>query len=225
MAAPVVSLPEEHPAPHDADPATPATPATPADREAALRAERDDLEQRLSATEDIAEQLAEELGQARAQLAGSSDRLPLFDEDSPDGLVGSVDGSDRLLLPIALAATSLVVFLVALLSLANNGFLSLFSIGSLLASGFLARAAWSTRIVPVEVWVDRGVVLVRRGDASLNFDLSSKSLRCEINGAPGDPDWRVRFYRRGLEPCDIDATMVDADAFMEQLRRYRPTGG
>ncbi len=134
----------------------------------------------------------------------------------------SVDGSDRLVLPIALAATALVVFLVAVLSLANNGFLSLFSIGTLLAAGGLARAAWATRIVPVEVWVDRGVVLIRRGDASLNFDLTSDALRFEVTGQPGDLDWRVRFYRRGLEPCDVDASMVDADAFMEQLRRYRP---
>ncbi|MGA8844995.1 MAG: hypothetical protein WB471_00075 [Nocardioides sp.] len=200
--------------------------------EAGLRAERDALQQRLDETEEIAEQLAEELGQARARLAeaeaasnASSGRLPLFDDatDSPDGLIRSVDGSDRLLLPIALAATALVVLLVALLSLANNGFLSLFSIGSLLAAGLLGRAAWATRIVPVEVWVDRGVVLVRRGDASLNFDLTSSSLRCDIQGVPGDMDWRVRFYRRGLEPCDIDASMVDADAFMEQLRRYRPS--
>ena len=222
MAARAVSLPSEESGPRESDPTS---------REVELRAERDALQHRLVETEAIAEELAEELGQARARLAEAeeppaySHRLPLFDgaSDNSDGLVGSVDGSDRLLLPIALAATSLVVFLVAILSLANNGFLSLFSIGSLLASGFLARAAWSTRIVPVEVWVDSGVVLVRRGDASLSFDLTSDSLRCEINGVPGDLDWRVRFYRRGLEPCDIDASMVDADAFMEQLRRYRPS--
>lgn len=215
-----MSLPTDAPGPRETDPT---------DAEVELRAERDALQQRLVETEEIAEQLAEELGQARARLAeaeeaSTSERLPLFDDaaETPDGLIRSVDGSDRLLLPIALAALALVVFLVAILSLANNGFLSLFSIGSLLAAGLLTRAAWATRIVPVEVWVDRGVVLVRRGDASLNFDLSSDSLRCDINGVPGDLDWRVRFYRRGLEPCDIDASMVDADAFMEQLRRYRP---
>ena len=214
----------------------------PYDELAATQAERDELRSRLIEAEQIAEDLAEELGQARARLAAQDeagpspavggpsgeasydgDRLPLFDEatETPDGLIRSVDGSDRLVLPIALAATSLVVFLVALLSLANNGFLSLFSIGALLAAGGLARAAWLTRVVPTEVWVDRGVVLIRRGDASLNFDLTSDSLRLEVSGRPGDADWRVRFYRRGLEPVDVDATMVDADAFMEQLRRYR----
>jgi len=231
-----VSLPAELP---DDDDATDQTAEL-----AALRDERDELRRRIAEAEQIAEDLAEELGQARARLADTSrapgapaapdapdapsprsgERLPLFDtaNEAPDGVIRAVDGSDRLVLPIALAATSLVVFLVALLSLANNGFLSLFSIGALLASGLLARGAWAMRVVPMEVWVDRDVVLVRRGDAALSFDLTSDALRLDITGQPGDLDWRVRFYRRGLEPCDIDASMVDPDGFMEQLRRYRP---
>ena len=235
-----MSAPADHP--RGSDSASPLDPADEAGLDAAeaIRAERDDLRRRLDEAEQIAEDLAEELGQARARLDelqqrdaaqaasnGARDgRLPLFDDntDTPDGLIRSVDGSDRLVLPIALAATALVVFLVALLSLANNGFLDLFSIGTLIASGGLARAAWLTRIVPVEVWVDRGVVLIRRGDASLSFDLSSPSLKFEVTGRPGDDSWRVRFYRRGLEPVDVDATMVDPDAFMAQLDRYRPQG-
>ncbi len=225
--------------PGGADPASPVDPVETAGIDA-VRAERDDLRRRLDEAEQIAEDLAEELGQARARLAdrdqqdavraasngAHDDRLPLFDHstETPDGLIRSVDGSDRLVLPIALAATALVVFLVALLSLANNGFLSLFSIGTLLASGGLARAAWLTRIVPVEVWVDRGVVLIRRGDASLSFDLTSASLKFDVTGRPGDDNWRVRFYRRGLAPVDVDAKMVDPDAFMAQLDRYRPKG-
>lgn len=218
--------------PQGSDPTSPSDPAHASGIDA-LRAERDDLRRRLHEAEQIAEDLAEELGQARARLSAGEQpassqerRLPLFHDntETPDGLIRSVDGSDRLVLPIALAATSLVVFLVALLSLANNGFLSLFSIGTLIAAGALARAAWATRIVPVEVWVDRGVVLIRRGDASLSFDLTSDSLKFEITGQPGDSDWRVRFYRRGMQPVDVDATMVDPDAFMAQLDRYRPQG-
>lgn len=219
--------------PEGSDPASPKDPVDASGIDA-LRAERDDLRRRLHEAEQIAEDLAEELGQARARLSAGEHRaahqdhrrLPLFHDntETPDGLIRSVDGSDRLVLPIALAATSLVVFLVALLSLANNGFLSLFSIGTLIAAGALARAAWATRIVPVEVWVDRGVVLIRRGDASLSFDLTSSSLKFEVTGRPGDSDWRVRFYRRGMQPVDVDATMVDPDAFMAQLDRYRPRG-
>ncbi len=223
--------------------ARPVTSADPLDADPddvdALRAENRDLERRIAEAERIAEDLAEQLGQARARLAERAapvgaepasqvrpddENILLFEDASvaPDGLVRSVDGSDRLMLPIALGATALVVFLVALLSLANNGFLSLFSLGALLAAGLLARVAWATRVVPVEVWVDQGVVLVRRGDASLTFDLSSDSLKLQITGQPGDSDWRARFYRRGLEPVDVDASMVDADAFMAQVRRYRP---
>lgn len=231
-------MPADHP--RGSDSASPLNPVEGHDTFDAVRADRDDLRRRLDEAEQIAEDLAEELGHARARLAeheqrdaaqtasdgARSGRLPLFDEntDTPDGLIRSVDGSDRLVLPIALAATALVVFLVALLSFANNGFLDLFSIGTLIASGGLARAAWLTRIVPVEVWVDRGVVLIRRGDASLSFDLTSASLKFEVTGMPGDDNWRVRFYRRGLAPVDVDARMVDPDAFMAQLDRYRPKG-
>jgi hypothetical protein len=227
-----VSLPAERRDPDDDAADTAADAATTAEI-VRLRAERAELRRRLAEAEQIAEDLAEELGQARARLAAQDGvrprtdgdaRLPLLDhvDESPDGVLRSIDGSDRLVLPIALAATALVVFLVAVLSLANNGFLSLFSIGSLLVSGLLARLAWAMRIVPVEVWVDRGVVLIRRGDNSLSFDLTSDALRLDVHGEPGDRDWRVRFHRRGLEPCDIDASMVDPDAFMEHLRRYRP---
>lgn len=220
---------------------------------AALRAERDSLRRRIREAEDIAEQLAEELGQARARLASAgmpdadASRLPLLDQTGltqprrseagegegagaaasagrggPRSIARSADGSDPILLPIALAGTAAAVFLVALLSLANNGFLSLFSLGALLASGLLARAAWRTRVVPVEVWVEEGVVQVRRGDQALAFDLTSETTRLEVSGDTDDTHWRVRFYRRALDPFDVDATMVDPEEFMAVLRRYRP---
>lgn len=237
----------------DAEPTEPPETAEPTGTTelAALRAERDSLRRRIREAEDIAEQLAEELGQARARLASAgmpdadASRLPLLDQTGltpprrseagegagaaasagrggPRSIARSADGSDPILLPIALAGTAAAVFLVALLSLANNGFLSLFSLGALLASGLLARAAWRTRVVPVEVWVEEGVVQVRRGDQALTFDLTSETTRLEVSGDTDDTHWRVRFYRRALDPFDVDATMVDPEEFMAVLRRYRP---
>lgn len=239
----------------DAEPTEPTEPTEPPGTTelAALRAERDSLRRRIREAEDIAERLAEELGQARARLASAgmpdadASRLPLLDQtgltqprrsEAGEGegagaaasagrgglrsIARSADGSDPILLPIALAGTAAAVFLVALLSLANNGFLSLFSLGALLASGLLARAAWRTRVVPVEVWVEEGVVQVRRGDQALAFDLTSETTRLEVSGDTDDTHWRVRFYRRALDPFDVDATMVDPEEFMAVLRRYRP---
>ncbi|CAN5327527.1 hypothetical protein BH09ACT12_BH09ACT12_31320 [soil metagenome] len=195
----------------------------------ALLAERDALRRRLAETEQIAEQLAEELGQARARLAeppvlADGERLPLFDDALGDqGRAGrATDGSDPILLPIALAGTATVAFLVSLLSLANNGFGSVFSIGALLATCALGWAAWGTRVVRVHVYVANGVVQVEKGEAVLRFDLKSPATRLEVLGSPGETDWRVRFYRRGLDPCDVDSTMVDPERFLAQLREYRP---
>lgn|GEM_PF-2215719 len=241
MAARPVSAPAS-------DPDDAAEPVEPTEL-AALRAERDSLRRRVREAEDIAEQLAEELGQARARLASAgmpeadAGRLPLLDQTGltvpraspssdgaapsegrggPRSIARSADGSDPIVLPIALAGTAAAVFLVALLSLANNGFLNLFSLGALLASGLLGRAAWRTRVVPVEVWVEEGVVQVRRGDQALSFDLTNAATRLEVSGDTDDTHWRVRFYRRALDPFDVDATMVDPEEFMALLRRYRP---
>ena len=247
MAARPVSVPASESS--DAEPSGPTGPTEPTEL-AALRAERDSLRRRVREAEDIAERLAEELGQARARLAAAgmpdadAGRFPLLDQtgltSAPSSLAGdgggaasegrggprsiarSADGSDPILLPIALAGTAAAVFLVALLSLANNGFLNLFSLGALLASGLLARAAWRTRVVPVEVWVEEGIVQVRRGDQALAFDLTNETTRLEVSGDTDDTHWRVRFYRRALDPFDVDATMVDPEEFMALLRRYRP---
>jgi hypothetical protein len=244
VAARPVSVPASESS--DAEPSGPTEPTEPTEL-AALRAERDSLRRRVREAEDIAEQLAEELGHARARLAAAgmpdadAGRLPLLDQTGltpaprsladggaasegrggPRSIARSADGSDPILLPIALAGTAAAVFLVALLSLANNGFLSLFSLGALLASGLLARAAWRTRVVPVEVWVEEGIVQVRRGDQALAFDLTNETTRLEVSGDTDDTHWRVRFYRRALDPFDVDATMVDPEEFMAVLRRYR----
>ena len=41
-------------------------------------------------------------------------------------------------------------------------------------------------------------------------------------GTPGEPDWAVHFVRRSLEPVVLDGRMVNAVAFSEALRTWRP---
>ena len=191
-----------------------------------LRAERDAERARADAAEQVAEDLAEELGAARAQLANASEpaTFDLFDDAGSASIdpTRAPDGSEPGILPIALAAVGTVCLLVGLLSWANNGFFTIFTPLMIGIGTAFASAAWQTRVVRVEVTVVDGVVTIVRGDTTHSFDLRNTTTRFEVFGQPGDSDWRVRFYRRGLDPLDVDAQMVDPEAFVARLREYRP---
>lgn len=196
---------------------------------AALRAERDALERRAVEAETMAEQLADALADAQRRLAeqpGDADEaqhLTLFDNATPaePGTKFAPDGSDQGVLPIALAATAVVALLVALVTVVagSTGFITLLA---LVASGALAWAAYQTRVTRVFVEVVDGVVKVTEGDSTRSFDLNNDHIKVDVQGKPGDEYWRVRFYRRALDPVDVDATMVDPATFLAQVRHYRP---
>lgn len=135
----------------------------------------------------------------------------------------AADGSEPGIVPVALGGTGAVALLVALLSWVNTGLLEPFTIGMAVLAVVLLRVAWATRVQPTEVSVSDGgvVTVVRRGDTH-RFDLGSATVRVEVTGHPGDAGWRVRLYRRSLDPVDVDATMVDPEAFLAQLRAHRP---
>ncbi len=199
-----------------------------------LRAERDALEARAQEAERIAEQLADQLAQARTDLAayrdaqrartGADQNLDLFQapprEHSEPTL--AADGSDQGVLPMALTGVAVVAFMVALLSWVNSGFFALFTIGMLVIAGALAYFAWQTRIVKLDVQVSRGIVYIESGGFTHRFDLRSDQTAIEVQGSPGDAYWQVRFLRRSLDPFVIDTSMVDAARFMAQLREWRP---
>ncbi|CAN5569054.1 hypothetical protein BH11ACT8_BH11ACT8_17480 [soil metagenome] len=198
----------------------------PGEEHQASQAERDALVARAEAAEQLAGELAAELEANRTALAeGAADHnhLSLFDDVGTDiDPDRAPDGSEPGVLPIALAAVATVAFLSALLSWANNGLLEVFTLLMLAVGTLFAWAAWSTRVLRVEVSVVDGVVLVVRGDDTHRFDLRNPATRVEVIGSPGDTDWKVRFYRRALEPCDVDARMVHAHDFLAKLREYRP---
>ncbi|MDO9454977.1 hypothetical protein [Nocardioides sp.] len=194
------------------------------DELAALRAERDDLEQRALEAEAIAEQLAEQLADAQRRLAADDPtELTLFDGVTPAGRTGRLapDGSDQAVLPITLAAIAVVAFLVGVVSVVAKG-PTLLCLVAFVAAGGLAWAAVQVRVTRVSIDVIDGVVRVVEGDSTRTFDLANDSVKVDVQGRPGDAYWRVRFYRRALDPVDVDDSMVDPADFMARLREHRP---
>lgn len=53
------------------------------------------------------------------------------------------------------------------------------------------------------------------------FDLADTRSPVDVIGLPGDRSWRVLFYRRGMAPYVLDATMVDPAVFMRVLHAQR----
>lgn len=205
-----------------------------ADPLAALGRERNELAARLLEAEEIAEQLADELAAARIEnaelraglatrLATPSAAAPLvagarpLEGDEPDR-----KPADPAVLPMVLWGVAALASVVMLVSLATNGLFSLPTVLLLAVTGGLVWGAISTRVEAVEVSVDDGVVTVTRGETRHRLDLARQSTKVEVRGRPGETTWRVRFARGVLDPVDIDASMVDPEEFLAQLRRYRP---
>lgn len=195
----------------------------------ALRAERDALARRAAAAEERVSQLDAELAGAREQLhqreTEETSGLSLFEggEDGASPIAG--DGSDPRALPVILGATAIVAAMVTLLAFLNGNLFSWFGLVMLAITGALAYAAAATRVQPVSVRITRGIVHVEQGDTKYRFDLSHENTRVEQHGRPGDSDWRITFARRHTGPFSVDATMVDAAAFLDQVREYRPSVG
>lgn len=200
----------------------------PDDDVAALREERDALEQRAAEAEAVAEELADQLADAQRQLADDTSaedasHLSLFDDATPADPGGSLnpDGSDRAVLPLALGAVAVVALLVGVLTLTTSG-VRFFTVLAFAAAAGLGWAAYSTRVSRLSVEVVDGVVTITEGESVHTFDLANEHVKIDVQGQPGDAYWRVRFYRRALDPVDVDATMVDPATFLAQLRAVRP---
>lgn len=192
-----------------------------------LQAERDALARRCADAEAEVRRLTEELTSARDQIAAQvaaeaeSGSLSLFDGDAAsDRLTG--DGSDPRVLSFILGATAAVAGMVTLLAMLNGKLGSLFGLAMLALTIGLAWGAARTRIIPVEVEVARGVVYVKHGESTHRFDVKKPETQVRVVGHPGDSDWAVHFPRRGLDPFVIDASMVDPQTFLRELREYRP---
>ena len=97
-------------------------------------------------------------------------------------------------------------------------------IAAILLTVLLVVVAVRARRTPVHVTIDdHGVVDIQNGDTHHRFDVYDASTEVEMVGTPGQRGWEVRFLRRALPPVVVDASMVDAEAFTRELRRWRPT--
>ena len=176
-----------------------------------------ELEAQLAA---VAEELAAEEEYAGTQPVDPT-TLSLFDDPQPVAAPSlAADGSDPGVLPMALIGTSVVAGMAAILAFVNDraGF-GILMLGVTVLLLWFASATWVT---PVEVSVTRGIVYVEEGSSKHRFDLRNERTQVEMSGQPGDRDWEVRFVRRGLDPFVIRDGMVDARAFVTQLREWRP---
>jgi hypothetical protein len=82
---------------------------------------------------------------------------------------------------------------------------------------FLRLGAMSSSVTLAD-----GMLEVVFGDNQHKFDLTSDKTVVEMEGDPGDRDWRMMLVRRGLSPVEIDARAVDPEPFTEAMRQWRP---
>ena len=98
------------------------------------------------------------------------------------------------------------------------------------APGLLATAATVVLAVAVgrtgrsvtTVTIERGIVHVTSGGTDDRADLTSPTTLVEIIGAPGERNRKVVLVRKTRGPLSIDGSMVDMDAFVDAVRRWRP---
>lgn len=189
-----------------------------------LQAERDALTERCAQAEQQINDLTARLEAANArisELESAAAPASIFDGGSPgDGL--ALDGSDPRVLSMALAATSVVAGMVAVLALLNDNLGTPFGIAMTATTLGLAYAAARTRVQATEVTVTNGVVYARKGETSYRFDVRQPGTSLDMVGQPGDPSWQVYFHRKGMDDFVVDARMVDPHRFVRELREHRP---
>ena len=98
------------------------------------------------------------------------------------------------------------------------------TIGIAATLGVLLLVTWAVRAgTPLtRMAVKGGQLEVRQGGLHLKFDLSSHYTPIEVQGTPGQRDWRVLFGRGTMRPFVVDSSIVDPNDFMDVLWRYRP---
>ncbi len=195
---------------------------------------RSDLEARLA---HVVAELEILRGQSDAQLdalaaqnghhspASSEGSFSLFQDQLNSQPSLAADGSDPGVLPVALAGTAVVAFMVVVLAAANGRLFAPFGLAMVVIAGALAYFAWQTRVERIDVKISSGgiVYVERSSTGALRYDLSSNSTQVTMNGQPGTTTWDLTFARgNGRDPFTVTAAMVNSVDFVERVRAFRP---
>ncbi|HEY0951046.1 hypothetical protein [Nocardioides sp.] len=133
----------------------------------------------------------------------------------------SIEPRSRHVAGFVLFAATVLTTLQAAVAYADPGILTL-GLALALAGGTVAAwRAWVRR--PVTAVLATGSRLeIRRAGGRHVFDLADLRSPVDVIGVAGERTWRVLFYRRGMAPYVLDATMVDPAAFLRVLHAQRP---
>lgn len=177
------------------------------------------------------ERVAEALSRSDGHRAGEDILGILRPAPQPERPTGQVGVSTTVEFPPKRGARRLMgaVLMLVLLATAGAGYVaydrpSPVSTGITATLAVLLLVTWAVRAgTPLTLMTVKGGQLeVRQGGLHLKFDLSSHYTPIDVQGSPGQRDWRVLFGRGPMPPFVVDGSIVDADDFMALLTRYRP---
>lgn len=132
----------------------------------------------------------------------------------------SLQTGSRRVVGFLLFAAAVLAVLQAAVAYADPGVVTLGLAVVLAALTVAAWRSWAGRSPTTVVLVGSSLELVRDGGRHV-FDLADPRLPVDVVGLVGDKSWRVEFYRRGMAPYVLDATMVDPTDFLRVLHRHR----
>lgn len=135
--------------------------------------------------------------------------------------LGTDDPAARHVAAFLVFALGVVTLLAAAIAYAAPGPLTLGLLLVLAAATGVAGRTWRQRAATVVTATGSRLAIERHGSRYV-FDLASPRSAVDVVGTPGEPGWRVLFYRRGMAPYQLDGARVDTAAFMRVLTEHRP---
>ncbi len=133
----------------------------------------------------------------------------------------SVEPTARRVAGFLLFAAAVLTAIEAGVAYADPGVVTVGFAGLLLLAAAVAWRAWSQHPVATVTVSGTRLEVTRDGGRHV-FDLADLRSPVDVIGVPGDRSWRVLFYRRGMAPYTLDASMVDPAEFMRVLHARRP---
>ena len=133
----------------------------------------------------------------------------------------SVEPRTRRVAGFLLFASAVLTAVEAAVAYADPGAVTLGFAVILLLATVLAWRAWSGHPSATVLVTGSRLEVLQAGGRHV-FDLADLRSPVDVIGSTGDRSWRVLFYRRGMAPYVVDASMVDPAQFMRVLHARRP---